>query len=103
MSYDTEETEDAHIFEVMVQGSKATTFAIAPLSGTVYLNGDIHPLGAASALIRAASLNIPYIAPSAICALYPSEWLRAEAMGDTDRQRLITNLERLARSQSPQR
>jgi hypothetical protein len=74
------------------------TVGVARESGTLYLRGDLHPLGSATALLTAAARHVPYIAVSAVEVLYPSDWLRGECMGDLDRMRIITNLENYARS-----
>lgn len=94
---DVDETEDVDILEVQVQGQRATRIGIARASGTVYLNGDLHPLGSFSALMIAAREHVPYTSVSAIDAMYPSEWLRAQCLHDRDRLRIIGNLESLAR------
>jgi hypothetical protein len=65
----------------------------------VYVSGEIHPLGAATSLIKAAKEHVPYIAVSAVEVLYPADWLRGECLHDPDRLRIINNLERFTRGQ----
>lgn len=95
--FDTDETEDVSLHEVRVGGTLVHHIGISE-SGTVYIKGDLHPLGSHSALLKAAAQHVPYIAVSAVEVLYPSDWLRAECAGDMDRQRVITNIENYARS-----
>ncbi len=96
--YDTDNTEDVDLHEVRVGGAPAMTVGIAPKSGAVYLRGDLHPLGSASALLAAARHGVPYIALSAVEVLYPSDWLKGECLHDADRLRVIANIENYARS-----
>lgn len=93
-----ESEEDVDLFTVNAGSAVAMTVGVARDSGTVYVRGDLHPLGSATALLTAAAQHVPYIAVSAVEVLYPSEWLRAECMGDLDRMRVITNIENFARS-----
>lgn len=90
--------EDVDLIEVRAGDAPAMTIGIACETGTVFIKGDLHPLGSATALLTAAAQHVPYIALSAVEVLYPSDWLRAECMGDMDRQRIITNIENYARS-----
>lgn len=99
MDYDIEEdSEDVDVFELQMQGGmKVGLVGVAPASGTVYLGGDLHPLGAFPALMKAAKEQVPYISTSSVNALYPALWLRGECLHDADRLRVIDNLEKLAR------
>ena len=92
---DTEEAEDLNIIEI--NGGPAPVYAGVTDSGDVYLQGDIHPLGSASALIAAAAQHVPYVAISAVRVLFPADWLRGECLHDTDRLRIIGNVEQMAR------
>ena len=96
--FDTDEDEDVSLIEIQVRGQKAATAGVSE-SGVVYLNGEIHPLGSASALLTAAIHKVPYIEVSAVEVLYPADWLRAECLGDVDRQRIIDNAEAFVRGQ----
>ena len=96
--YDQEDsTEDVELTEVKVGDAPAMTIGVSA-SGVVFILGDLHPRGSASALLTAAAQHVPYIALSAVEVLYPSEWLRGECLGDLDRMRIITNIENFARS-----
>lgn len=97
MSYDVEEFEDLNLIEIRVGENKVSHAGISA-SGDVYLQGDIHPLGSATALLTAAKHHIPYVSVSAVEVLYPADWLKAECLHDLDRLRVITNLEKVARS-----
>lgn len=93
--YDTDETEDLNIIEI--NGGLAPVYAGVTTSGDVYLRGDIHPLGSASALIAAAAQHVPYVAITAVQVLFPSNWLRGECLHDMDRLRIIGNMEQMVR------
>lgn len=97
MDYDTDETEDLTIVEIQGRNIPPGLRAGISASGDVYLRGDIHPLGAATALIAAAGQHIPYVALSAVSVLFPADWLRGECAHDMDRLRVIDNMERLVR------
>lgn len=92
---ETEASEDLNIVEI--QGGPSPLYAGVTDGGEVFLQGDIHPLGSASALIAAAAQHVPYVAISAVRVLYPSDWLRAECLHDMDRLRIIGNAEALVR------
>lgn len=94
---ETEESEDIIILAIQGAGIQPGLHAGISESGDVYLPGDIHPLGSASALLTAARMHVPYVAVSAVQVLYPSDWLRAECMHDRDRLRVIGNMEELVR------
>lgn len=96
--FDTDEDEDVSLIEIQVQGQKVASAGVSA-SGQVFLNGEIHPHGSASALVTAAVQQVPYIEVSAVEVLYPADWLRAECMGDVDRQRIIDNAEAFVRGQ----
>lgn len=96
---DVDETEDLDLMEIRVGEQRVSWAGITRPGGDVYLQGDIHPLGSATALIKAAKDHVPYVAVSAVQVLYPSEWLRAECLHDMDRLRVIGNLERFVRGQ----
>jgi len=92
---DIEDAEDLQIVEI--QGGPAPVDAGVTQSGDVYLRGDLHPLGSASALLAAAAQHVPYVAITAIQVLFPADWLRGECLHDMDRLRIIDNMERLVR------
>jgi hypothetical protein len=92
---DIEDAEDLQIVEI--QGGPAPVYAGVTQSGDVYLRGDLHPLGSASALLAAAAQHVPYVAITAIQVLFPADWLRGECLHDMDRLRIIDNMERLVR------
>lgn len=92
---DTEETEDLNIIEI--QGGPQPLYAGVTTGGEVFLRGDIHPLGSFAALMKAAQQHIPYVAISAVQVLFPAAWLRGECLHDSDRQRVIDNMEALVR------
>lgn len=96
--FDTDEDEDVNLVEIQVKGQKVATAGVSA-SGIVYLQGDIHPNGSASALVTAAVHQIPYIEVSAVEVLYPADWLRAECLGNMDRIRIINNAEAFVRGQ----
>lgn len=95
MTMETEEAEDLNIVEI--QGGPGPVYAGITDGGDVYLQGDIHPLGSASALISAAAQQVPYVAISAVRVLFPADWLRGECLHDLDRLRIISNAEAIVR------
>lgn len=99
MNFDQDESEEeVDLFEVRAGPiAPAMTVGVSQ-SGVVFIRGDLHPLGSATALLTAAAQHVPYIAVSAVEVLYPSDWLRSECMGDMDRMRVISNIESHARS-----
>ena len=92
---DTEEAEDLNIVEI--QGGPSPLYAGVTDGGEVFLQGDIHPLGSATALITAAAQHVPYVAISAVQVLFPADWLRGECLHDMDRLRIIGNMEQMVR------
>ena len=96
--FETDDDEDVSLIEIQVMGQKVATAGVSK-SGQVFLQGDIHPLGSASALLTAAINKVPYIEVSAVEVLYPADWLRAECLGNVDRQRIIDNAEAFVRGQ----
>lgn len=97
--FDFDEEEDVDLMEVRIGENRVSHAGIARGSGTVYLQGDLHPLGSATALLAAAKNHVPYIAVSAVEVLFPVDWLRGECLGDQDRQRILRNLEAFVRGQ----
>ena len=95
--FDTDETEDLQIVEIKGSGVPPGLHAGVTPSGDVFLRGDLHPLGSASALIAAAKAHVPYVAISAVQVLFPADWLRGECLHDADRLRVIANMEALVR------
>lgn len=91
MDYDVDEMEDLDLMEIRSSDQKVGLAGVSE-SGGVYLAGDLHPLGSASALLAAAHAHVPYVSVSAVCVLYPAEWLRGECLGNADRLRIIDNL-----------
>ena len=94
-----EDSEDLDLLEVRIGEQPVSWAGITRPGGDVYLQGDLHPLGSATALIKAAKEHVPYVAVSAVRVLYPAEWLRSECLHDRDRLRVIDNLERFVRGQ----
>ena len=102
MSYgdhDVEDAEEVDLMELQVGGKAVGWVGVSRPEGHVYLSGDLHPHGSASAMLVAKLANVPYIAVSAVRVLFPAEWLAAECLGDPDRLRIIRNLVAEARSQ----
>lgn len=97
--YGVDESEDCDVMEIKIGENKVGLAGFARGSGTIYLGGDLHPLGSFAALMRAAQQHVPYMSTSAVNALFPSDWLRAECMADADRLRVIGNLEAFVRGQ----
>ena len=97
--FDTDETEDLDLMEVRAGDKPVGWAGITRPDGRVYLGGDIHPLGSALAMLKAAKEHVPYVAVSAVRVMFPAEWLRAECMHDADRLRIIDNLSSWVRSQ----
>ncbi|EJE53145.1 hypothetical protein PMI14_02219 [Acidovorax sp. CF316] len=90
--------EDLHLIELQAPGGLAPPLqAGVSASGLVYLRGDLHPLGSATALIKAAREHVPYAALGAVNVLFPADWLRGECLHDADRLRVIAAMERLVR------
>ncbi len=96
--FETEDDEDVSLIEIQVKGQKVATAGVSA-SGQVFLQGDIHPHGSASALVTAAVSQVPYIEVSAVEVLFPADWLRSECMGNMDRIRIINNAEAFVRGQ----
>lgn len=92
-------SEDLHLIELQAPGT-VPLHAGLTASGMVYLRGDLHPLGSATALIKAAREHVPYAAVSAVNVLFPADWLRGECLHDADRLRVIAAMERLVRGGS---
>jgi hypothetical protein len=93
--FDFDYEEDVDIITMAPENAPpGTSFKVgfAPKSRTVYLNGDLHPLGAATALLVAASEHVPYISLGAMSALYPEEWLREACQGDWRRLQIIDGI-----------
>lgn len=88
--------EDLHLVELQAPGA-APLHAGVTASGMVYLRGDLHPLGSATALLKAARAQVPYAAVSAVNVLFPADWLRGECLHDADRLRVIAAMERVVR------
>lgn len=90
--------EDVTLTGVQMGNQPAMTIGVGDQTGTIFVKGDIHPLGSASALLTAAAQHIPYIALSAVEVLYPLDWLKGECAHDMDRQRVLFNIEQFVRS-----
>ena len=99
-SYDqTESEEDVELTEVRAGPlAPAMTIGVGSQSGDIFVRGDLHPLGSASALLTAAAQHVPYIAISAVEVLFPLDWLKGECLHDPDRMRILFNLEKYVRS-----
>lgn len=98
-AHDVEDAEEVDLMEVRAGEQVVGWVGVSRPEGHVYLGGDLHPYGSASAMLVAKLQNVPYIAVSAVRVLFPAEWLRAECMGNVDRERVIDNLVAWARSQ----
>jgi len=96
--FETDDDEDVGLIEIQVNGQKVASAGVST-SGQVFLRGDIHPCGSASALVTAAVHQVPYIEVSAVEVLFPADWLRSECMGNMDRIRIINNAEAFVRGQ----
>ena len=94
-----DDSDDLDLMEIRIGENIVAWAGITQPDGLVYLEGNTHPLGAATALIKAAKEHVPYVAVSAVRVLFPAEWLRAECLHDRDRLRVIDNLERFVRAQ----
>jgi len=102
MSYgdhDVEAFDDLDLMQIHVAGQPATWAGITRPNGDVYLQGDVHPLGSATALIKAAKEHVPYVPVSAVQVLFPADWLAGECLHDEDRLRVIRNLCAFVRGQ----
>lgn len=93
---EVEDSEDLFLVELQAKGAPPIHAGITK-EGVVFLRGDIHPLGSATALIKAAREHVPYVAVSAVNVIFPSDWLRAECLHDVDRLRVIGNMEQMVR------
>lgn len=98
-AHDVEDAEEVDLMEVRAGEQVVGWVGVSRPEGHVYLGGDLHPYGSASAMLVAKLQNVPYIAVSAVRVLFPAEWLRAECLADADRVRVIDNLVSWARSQ----
>jgi hypothetical protein len=94
-----DDADDLDLMQICIAGQPNTWAGITRPDGDVYLQGDLHPLGSATALIKAAKEHVPYVPVSAVQVLFPADWLRGECLHDTDRQRVITNLTAFVRGQ----
>lgn len=92
--------EEVDVVNVMIGENKVGTAGICRESGTVYLGGDLHPLGSFAAIMKAYKEDIPYISTGAVNAMFPSDWLRGECLADPERLRVIGNLEKFLRTGS---
>lgn len=97
MDYDVDDMEGLQLTALVVDGVEVGTAGVSE-SGVVYLPGDTHCLGSATALIKAAKDHIPYVALSAVKVLFPAEWLVAEHLHDLDRLRMIDGMVKVVRS-----
>lgn len=95
--FDFDYEEEVEISELRFANFPPFHIGFAPASRTMYLEGNIHPLGAFSAIMAAAKQNVPYISLGALSALFPELWLRAECMHDPTRLALIDNICRSVR------
>ncbi|OXE36636.1 MAG: hypothetical protein CGW95_06600 [Phenylobacterium zucineum] len=98
-AFDTDEAEDLDLMQICIPGQPVSWAGITRPGGNVYLQGDIHVLGSATALIKAAKEHVPYVPVSAVQVLFPAEWLAAECLHDADRLRVIANLSAFVRGQ----
>lgn len=94
-----DDAEDMDLMELQVGEQRVGWIGITRPDGHVFVEGELHPLGGATALIKAAKEHVPYVAVSAVKVLFPVDWLRGECLHDPDRLRVLTNLERYARGQ----
>jgi hypothetical protein len=97
--FETEESrEDVELHEVRAGDAPAMTIGVAQQTRHIFIRGDLHPLGSATALLTAAAQHVPYIQLNAVNVLFPLEWLRGECQHDMDRLRIIANIEAFVRS-----
>jgi len=68
--------------------------------GDVFVSAELHPLGAAKALALCDVLHIPFVNYNAVTVLVPADWIKAEALHDSDRQRVLENIEALVRGRA---
>ena len=94
-----ESEEDVELTEVRAGPlAPAMTIGVGDQTGDIYVRGDLHPLGSATALLTAARERVPYIALSAVEVLFPLDWLKGECAHDADRLRVLFNIESHVRS-----
>ena len=90
-----DEVEDIALFGLKTQ------FGDAPVGvttgGDVFVSAELHPLGAAKALALCDVMHIPFVNYNAVTVLVPADWIKAETLHDSDRQRVIENIESLIR------
>ena len=99
--FEVDESEEVvQMFELRVGDMPAALVGIGLQTKDVYVSGDLHPVGAFSALMLAAKEHVPYISTSAVNALFPIDWIRGACLHDMDRLRILENLERIARGAS---
>lgn len=94
----TEAEEDVDLTEVRAGDAPAMTIGVGAQTGDIFVRGDLHPLGSATALLTAAAQHIPYIALSAVEVLFPLDWLKGECLHDVDRLRVLVNIESFVRN-----
>lgn len=91
-----DEVEDISLFGL------ATPLGEAPVGvttgGDVFVSADLHPLGAAKALALCDVMHVPFVNYNAVTVLVPADWIKAEALHDSDRQRIIDNIESIVRN-----
>jgi hypothetical protein len=80
------------LMEIKAGDNVVSWVGIAQPDDDVFLQSDIHCLGSAVALIRAAKAGVPYVHVDTDRVLVPAAWLRAESRSDADRVRVIDNL-----------
>lgn len=98
--FDTEETEDVDIITMAPEGAPpGAQFKVgyAPKSRTLYIDGELHPLGAYSAILQASKEHVPYVSLGAVSALFPEEWIKQACQHDLTRLRIIDGIGRALR------
>ena len=98
MAYEfgTEDVEDIHMFGLRTQLGEAPVGVTT--GGDVFVSADLHPLGAAKALALCDVMHIPFVSYNAVTVLVPADWIKAECLHDSDRQRILDNIERMVRN-----
>ena len=98
MAYEfgVDDVEDIALFGLKTQFGEAPVGVTT--GGDVFVSADLHPLGAAKALALCDVMHIPFVSYNAVTVLVPADWIKAETLHDSDRQRVLENIERLIRS-----
>ena len=91
----TQDVGEAQLFEIATPGG-SITYAMGD-GGRIFLNGDIHPLGAPQAIAEALHEDVEWVQVGAVGSYFPLEWLLAKCDSSPERILILGTLERFIR------